>query len=115
MESLYRQEKQLGKGSFGSVWSAVHKKVKAPCAIKIVTKEKLKEKKAAKAAEKKGKGETRIVPYGKGFRDKSGKQQVAHEHTGEDAVPLPDGLPDARSLSIAQKYVYRYPKQILPP
>jgi len=33
----------LGKGSFGSVWSAVHCKVKAPCAVKIVTKDKLKE------------------------------------------------------------------------
>jgi serine/threonine protein kinase len=35
----------LGKGSFGSVWSAVHIKVKAPCAVKIVTKKKLKEMK----------------------------------------------------------------------
>jgi calcium-dependent protein kinase len=42
---MYKLNKQLGKGSFGSVWSAVHIKVKAPCAVKIVTKKKLKEMK----------------------------------------------------------------------
>lgn len=44
-KSMYKLNKQLGKGSFGSVWSAVHIKVKAPCAVKIVTKKKLKEMK----------------------------------------------------------------------
>ena len=39
----YKLQKKLGEGAFGSVWSAVHKKAKAACAIKVVKKHKLTE------------------------------------------------------------------------
>ena len=39
----YKMTKQLGQGAFGTVWAAVHKQARAPCAVKIVSKRKLKE------------------------------------------------------------------------
>ena len=39
----YKLHQQLGKGSFGTVWSGIHRKAKVPCAIKMVEKGKLKE------------------------------------------------------------------------
>ena len=41
--SKYKMTKQLGQGAFGTVWAAVHKQASAPCAVKIVSKHKLKE------------------------------------------------------------------------